>query len=114
MTDSDKLLESLVKRVNESGELLDITVTVGGALLTGQLAPRAAWLSTTAEQLEETSAAAFAADFRAEGRAMDTAEYLHLSGGKVLAGVTPVPTNGGLMRLPLARVDNWMIGRIGC
>lgn len=113
MTNRDQLLERIVKRVNQSGTFLDFTVTVSGSLITGRLAPRAAWLSTIAEELEGTSAAEFAADFAAEGHAMDTEEFLHMSGGQVLYGTTPVPTKGGLFRVPVSAVEAWTIGRIG-
>lgn len=113
MTTSDNLLGSIIKRVNESGALLDITITVGGAMITGKLAPRGAWLSTVAEQLEQTEAAKFASDFKAEGQTFDSEDYLHLSGGKVLFGTTPLPTHGGLIRVPTASVETWMIGRVG-
>jgi hypothetical protein len=112
MTTTDKLLERLVKRVNESGKLLDITLTANGSMITGRLAPRAAWLSTIIEELNETDSKAFADDFAAEGGALDTEEYLHLSQGQVLFGTVPAPTKGGLLRVPLSAVDSWMVGRV--
>lgn len=111
MTNSDKLLERLVKRVNESGKLFDVTLIVSGATVTGKLAPRSEWLKTGTEGLDDTSLSEFSADFRAEAAAFDNEEYLHLSGGKVVAGQYFVPTNGGLTRIPVAAVDGWMVGR---
>ncbi|MFD9195104.1 hypothetical protein ACFWCA_43695 [Streptomyces phaeochromogenes] len=113
MTNSDKLLERLVKRVNDNGVFLDITITISGSLITGRLAPRGAWLATIAEELESSDSPDFANDFKAEAGALDTTEYVHLSGGRVLHGTISLPTKGGLFRAPVSSVEAWTIGRIG-
>ncbi|MEU0370616.1 hypothetical protein ABZ070_10185 [Streptomyces sp. NPDC006283] len=112
MGQSDKLLEQLIKRVNQTGALLDITIMVGGAMITGKLAARDDWLKTMSDELGDTSAADFAVDFRSEASIVDSEEYLHMSGGKVMFGTGPLPTKGGLMRVRTSAVDSWMIGRI--
>jgi hypothetical protein len=115
MATSDKLLERLVKRVNESGVLLDVTLNVNGSTVTGRIAPQSAWFTAASKGLAglEGDAAIFAEDFIGEGQAMSTEDYLHLSGGKMIFGrEVPVPENGGLMRIPLTSIDGWMIGRL--
>ncbi|MFD3574745.1 hypothetical protein [Streptomyces sp. NPDC058644] len=112
MTTTDNLLERLVKRVNETGELLDVTLMVRGATITGKLAPRGKYLSTIVEELHKRGLEGYAEDFAAEGHALDTEEYLHLSGGQVLFGSKPLPEKGGLARIPLHAVDGWWLGRV--
>jgi hypothetical protein len=112
MTNSDNLLEQLVKHVNDTGKLLDVTLTVAGSTITGRLAPRGKWLETLAGALEETEVSEFARYISAEAGAMDTEEYLHLSSAKTVFGEGQlVPQTGGLLRLRVSAVDGWMIGR---
>jgi hypothetical protein len=110
MTRTDKLLERLVKRVNDSGVSPDVVLTVAGTTVVGQLAPRAEWLRLMASRLEESSIGEFAADFTAEAGAMDTEEYLHLSRARVVDGADGIPPKSGLFRLPLSSVDAWALG----
>ncbi|MEV8432019.1 hypothetical protein ACWHLZ_27965 [Streptomyces chartreusis] len=114
MAETDKLLERVVKRVNDSGNPFDITITVGGAMITGRVAPRAAWLESNIEVLsgiDDTKA--FVDDFANEGGASDTDEYLHLTDAKVIFGVEiPINAGTGLLRVPVSSVDSWAVGRL--
>jgi hypothetical protein len=110
MTQADKLLERLVKRVNDSGVSPDIVLTVAGTTMVGQLAPRAEWLRRMASKLEDSNIGEFAADFTAEAGAMDTEEYLHLWRAYVVDGSEGIPPKSGLFRLPLSSVDAWALG----
>ncbi|MFE0722592.1 hypothetical protein ACFW5P_28365 [Streptomyces rochei] len=112
MAHTDRLLERLVNRVNESGELLDITLVIGGAMVSGRLAARQAWMEVMIENLPEFGLGTFRDDFATFTDEMDEQEYLHLSGGKVLFGELAVPPRGGLVRIPITSIDGWMIGRI--
>jgi len=114
MTNSDKLLARIVKHVNHSGDSLDITMTVGGTLITGRLTSRAAWLSSSVEALNQVDAMkGFADEFAAEGGSLDTEDALHLAEGKVVFGAEPLIFAGtGFLRVPLAKVDSWAIGRV--
>jgi hypothetical protein len=114
MTNSDKLLERIVKRVNQSGDSLDITITVGGTLITGRLTSRAAWLRSSIEALNQVDAMkGFADEFATEGGSLDTEDALHLAEGRVVFGAEPLVFAGtGFLRVPLAKVDSWAIGRV--
>jgi hypothetical protein len=111
MTTTDKLLERLVKRVNETGTFLDITLVVGGAMITGRLAPRSKWLEGNIAALNQAQELkGFADEFAAEGGALDTEAYVHLSGAKKVFGEGLLPTSGSAFRVPITEVQGWMIG----
>ncbi|MGD1219983.1 hypothetical protein AB9Q10_16320 [Streptomyces krungchingensis] len=114
MTNSDKLLERIIKRVNDGADRFDITLTVGGALITGRLTPRAAWLESNIAVLNDVeSMKLFADEFAAEGGSLDNEEYLHLTEAKTVFGVEiPIPTGAGFLRIPAVSVDAWSIGRV--
>lgn len=112
MTNTDKLLERIIKRVNESAERFDLTLTVAGAVITGRLTPRAVWLEANVSVLTEADSK-FAQEFAAEGGSFDTEQYLHLTEAKALFGLeAPVPVGAGYLRIPTASVDSWSIGRV--
>ncbi|MFF5801615.1 hypothetical protein [Streptomyces albogriseolus] len=113
MTTSDQLLERIVKRVNRTGTFLDITLIVGGSMITGRLCPRANWLEGNIgvlAQVEEMKD--FADDFAHEGGAMDTEDYVHLSQAKQVFGDNMLPTRGGAIRVPITQVQGWMLGHM--
>lgn len=114
MTNSDKLLERLIKRVNDSATPFDITLTVGGALITGRLIPRKVWLETNITVLRQgDDMQEFADEFAIEGGSFDTEEYLHLLGAKTIFGEEPpIAAGTGLLRIPTGRVDSWAVGRV--
>ncbi|WP_369043451.1 hypothetical protein [Streptomyces sp. Midd1] len=112
MTNSDKLLERIIKRVNDGAERFDITLTVGGALITGKLTPRAAWLDANITVLTEVGNK-IADEFASEGGSFDNEEYLHLTDAKNVFGLEqPIPTGAGFLRIPTANVDSWSIGSV--
>lgn len=113
MTNSDNLLKRIIKRVNESADRFDITITVGGALITGRLTPRAAWLESNITVLNDVDKKLFADEFAAEGGSFDNEEYLHLTEARTVFGLeTPIPPGTGFLRIPTANVDSWAIGRV--
>jgi len=114
MTNSDKLLEKIIERVNKSGDLFDLTITIRGAMMTGRLVPRSTWLGENIGFLEKAAVASgFVDDFAGEGGAFDTPEYLHLSDAKVFLELGhPLPAGTGLVRIPITSVDSWAIGRM--
>jgi hypothetical protein len=113
MTTTDKLLERLVKRVNQSGAFLDITLVVGGAMITGRLCPRSNWLEANIGVLREVETMKeFADDFAHEGGAMDTEDYVHLSQAQQVFGSSMLPSKGGAFRVPITQVQGWMLGHL--
>ncbi|MFE9684149.1 hypothetical protein [Streptomyces sp. NPDC006285] len=114
MDNSDNLLELLIKRVNSGTGRLEITLTVGGALITGKLIPRKAWLEANISLLDKSAEAkAFVADFAGEGGSFDSEDYVHLTGAKTLFGLEPPVSHGaGLVRIATSDVDAWSLGRI--
>ncbi|MFJ4837145.1 hypothetical protein [Streptomyces sp. NPDC088746] len=111
MAQVDKLLERLVKRVNEHGAFFDITIFVGGAMISGRLAPRTSWLDAHISMFTVSADTAFVDDFAQEGAAPNAEEYLHLSQAKKVYGDAALPTSGGAFRVPLTEVQGWMPGR---
>ncbi|MET9140540.1 hypothetical protein [Streptomyces parvulus] len=113
MTTTDKLLERLVKRVNQTGIFFDITIVVGGSMYTGRLCPRANWLDGNIgvlNQIDELKD--FVDDFAQEGAATDPESYVHLSQTRQVFGNNLLPNQGGAFRVPIAQVQGWMLGHM--
>lgn len=114
MTNSDKLLERIARRVNNSGQKFDLTITVGGTVITGRLTPRAAWLGSNIDVLNEVDTMKpFIDEFAAEGGEPDDQEYIHLTEAQVVFGAVPTIQAGtGYLRIPLNKVDSWALGSL--
>ena len=115
MTTTDQLLESILKRVNDSGVFFDITLTVGGSIVAGKVVPQSTWLAAVGRALTGSGEdmAVYAEDFTAASRAMSTEEFLHLADAKLIFGQQlPMPPSGGMMRFPVTAIDGWMVGRL--
>ncbi|MFB7832038.1 hypothetical protein [Streptomyces sp. NPDC056056] len=113
MEQSDKLLTRLIKRVNDSGTFLPLTLVVNGAMITGRVAPRTSWLNHNERELKASSIAEFGLDFVAEMEDDDGGtDYLHLSGAKVIFGNAILPHSGGAFRVPLSAISAWTIGEV--
>ncbi|MEU5380724.1 MULTISPECIES: hypothetical protein [unclassified Streptomyces] len=113
MTTTDGLLERIIKRVNRDTDPFDITITVNGAVITGQLISRSVWLEVNIKLLNDVDKMLFADEFAAEGGSLDNEQYLHLSEAKTLSGLEiPLTVGTGYLRIPTASVDSWAIGRV--
>lgn len=112
MTSSDSLLERIIKRVNASGERFDITLTVGGTVVTGQITPRSVWLNSAINVLLDAGSD-HDGEFATEGGELDNEEYVHLTEARAVFGMdVPVPVGAGYLRIPTDRVDSWSLGRV--
>lgn len=113
MGQTDRLLRQLIDRVEDTRQMLGITIFVGGATVTGTIAPRDGWLQFAAEHVYgpesdlKTIGAAFLSDAD-----LDDDGFLHLVSAKVVFGSAIVPESGGLARIPLHAVNGWMIGSL--
>ncbi|TXS34932.1 hypothetical protein [Streptomyces sp. OR43] len=109
---ADQLLERLIKRVNLTGTFFDITIIVGGAMITGRIAPRVQWLDGNITHLQGIDLAEFADDFAQEGAALDHEDYLLLSQARYVHDTNMLPPHGAAFRVRLSEVQGWMLGRL--
>ncbi|MFI1972246.1 hypothetical protein BLA24_32225 [Streptomyces cinnamoneus] len=117
MSNPDDLLVGISTMV-ESGQSnqMSLTVVVGGAVITGRLAPEAAWRERVSEVLKDSDhlgsfSAVFSAD-RPQDRA-DRAEaptHLHFHLARILQGNIGIPETGGMYRVAIKDVSAWTVG----
>ncbi|MEU2402789.1 hypothetical protein ABZ609_00385 [Streptomyces rubiginosohelvolus] len=109
----DDLLSRLIKDVDETGAFLPITIIVNGLLITGEVAPRKAWLKHNAEQLETPTMNRFARAFEREhDHVAPEEQHIHMSGAKAIYGQTMLPNSGGAFRVPVSEVSGWTLGEM--
>ncbi|MFI0785673.1 hypothetical protein ACH4Q6_08770 [Streptomyces lydicus] len=120
MSKPDELLVDIAARVeSEQSNQMSLTVVVQGAVITGRLAPEAAWRQRVAEVLEKSErlgpfAALFApagAATRAPDRkatAAPTHLYFHVA--RILQGTLGLPETGGMYRVAIDDVAAWTVG----
>ncbi|KUH35290.1 MULTISPECIES: hypothetical protein [Streptomyces] len=117
MTKPDALLVNVAATVEtEQSNQMSLTVVVNGAVITGRLAPEAAWRQRVAEVLRDSERlGAFAAGFasppeeaRPEKDAAPT--YLHFHVARILQGTLGIPETGGMYRVAIADVNAWTVG----
>jgi hypothetical protein len=139
----DHILAMYVRIANQQTEdltVLGVTLTVGGAVITGELIPNWAWAEEAdrlvmsgsdgsedsafaiwrdrlIEMRDETTAAAGEPDSPEEAtdqqriaHAEATPAFIHLRNAQVFLGNNFAPVNDGLWRGRLTRVDGWFLG----
>lgn len=112
MTNSDNLLKELIKRVNGGDQRFDVTLTIGGVVITGKITPRMAWLEANIGVLTDLGSK-FSQTFADAGGVVDGEEYLHLTEAKAVLGAEPViPVGAGFLRVATAEVGSWSIGSV--
>lgn len=126
--DRDGFLALLVSMVNASGLAMDITLTVGGLLVSGTMIPAEKFIldfggkftadltdpQSREETLESFKAQADAARLAAESNLPPL--FVHLENAQFFmpAGAGPIPqrATGNLWRGRLASVDGWHLGAL--
>ncbi|MFE9043694.1 hypothetical protein ACFY9F_19595 [Streptomyces sp. NPDC012421] len=113
MSKIDELLV-YVARLVESGRSnqMSLTVVIGGAVITGRLAPEAVWRQRVSEVLADSDRLAeFSVAFAAEG-GDEPPTHLHFHMARILQGTTAIPETGGMYRVSIADVSAWTIGDV--
>ncbi|MEU3058762.1 hypothetical protein AB0P12_31915 [Streptomyces subrutilus] len=120
MSIPDDLLVDIAAMVeSEQTNQMSLTVVVGGAVLTGRLAPEGVWRQRVAEVLRDSdqlgpfadvfgSAARSAAPSAPADRAAPS--HLHFHVARILQGTLGIPETGGMYRIALADVSAWTVG----
>ncbi|MEU9207824.1 hypothetical protein AB0D27_07680 [Streptomyces sp. NPDC048415] len=117
MSNPDQLLVDISAKV-ESGQSnqMSLTVVVGGAVITGRLAPESVWRERVSEVLKDSDrlgpfADVFAPDRteRRPGRA-EPPTYLHFHLARILQGSVGIPETGGMYRVAIRDVSAWTVG----
>ncbi|MEW2251361.1 MULTISPECIES: hypothetical protein [unclassified Streptomyces] len=121
MSHPDKLLVAIASHV-ESGHSnqMSLTVVVDGAVITGRLAPEAAWRERVAEVLRDSARLGrFAGIFTAQPQEEDDPgdrhrppTHLHFHLARIIQGTTGIPESGGMYRVAIEDVTAWTIGDV--
>ncbi|MEU5684210.1 hypothetical protein [Streptomyces venezuelae] len=118
MSIPDELLVDIAALVeSEHSNQMSLTVVVGGAVITGRLAPEALWRRRVAEVLKDSDrlgpfAAAFVSPEADSGPPPESKSptHLHFHLARILQGSLGLPETGGMYRIALADVSAWTVG----
>ncbi|MFF5494332.1 hypothetical protein [Streptomyces aquilus] len=117
MSNPDELLVALSAAVEKEGSnQMSLTVVVGGAVITGRLAPEAVWRERVAEVLKDSDRLGPFADVFARGDRGNHAgraeapTHLHFHLARILQGTLGIPETGGMYRVAIEDVSAWSIG----
>ncbi|NML52276.1 hypothetical protein HHL19_27290 [Streptomyces sp. R302] len=115
MSKTDELLVD-VARLVESGRSnqMSLTVVIGGAVITGRLAPEAVWRQRVSEVLADSDRLAeFSAVFSAGAVVKDEPPtHLHFHLARILQGTVGIPETGGMYRVSIADISAWTMGDV--
>jgi hypothetical protein len=117
MSNPDELLVAISAAVeSERSNQMSLTVVVGGAVITGRLAPEAVWRERVADVLKDSERLGPFADVFAHGpreKAPDRDEaptHLHFHLARILQGSLGIPETGGMYRVAIEDVSAWTVG----
>ncbi|MFF7279610.1 hypothetical protein [Streptomyces griseorubiginosus] len=117
MSNPDELLVALSAAVEtERSNQMSLTVVVGGAVLTGRLAPEAVWRERVAEVLKDSDRLGPFADIFAGGPGGnrpgrgEVPTHLHFHLARILQGSLGIPETGGMYRVAIKDVSAWTVG----
>ncbi|MEV7976409.1 hypothetical protein [Streptomyces sp. NPDC086519] len=117
MSNPDELLVALSAAVeSERSNQMSLTVVVGGAVITGRLAPEAVWRERVAEVLKESDRLGPFSDVFAGGPRGDRTghggdpTHLHFHLARILQGSLGIPETGGMYRVAIKDVSAWTVG----
>ncbi|WP_448320780.1 hypothetical protein [Streptomyces sp. CO7] len=117
MSNPDEMLVALSAAVeNERSNQMSLTVVVGGAVITGRLAPEAVWRERVAEVLKASDRLGPFSDVFAGGRRPDRSArgeeptHLHFHLARILQGSLGIPETGGMYRVAIKDVSAWTVG----
>ncbi|MFF3288755.1 hypothetical protein [Streptomyces sp. NPDC003023] len=117
MSKTDELLVDIAAMVeSEQSNQMSLTVVTGGAVITGRLAPEAAWRQRVSEVLRDSDrlgpfSDVFTTD-RAQGRSRsgEPPTHLHFHVARILQGTIGIPETGGMYRVAIKDVSAWTVG----
>jgi hypothetical protein len=95
---------------------MSLTVVVGGAVITGRLAPEAVWRERVAEVLKDSDRLGPFSDVFTRGPGQDrpghgeTPTHLHFHLARILQGSLGIPETGGMYRVAIKDVSAWTVG----
>ena len=125
MSAPDWHLADIVSIVNKANISIDITLTVGGTLLSGRLISGKEYFEAVAERFNNDSPAEntvgnFFAEFMNDvaknmyGEGVDASRtaFIHLANAQHFSGVTPIPTKGTYWRGRLCEVSGYSFGSL--
>ncbi|MFV2121622.1 hypothetical protein ACE14D_25570 [Streptomyces sp. Act-28] len=117
MTKPDALLVNVAATVeSEQSNQMSLTVVVNGAVITGRLAPEAAWRERVAEVLRDSERlGGFAGVFASPAGDPRTPRdgdptHLHFHVARILQGTLGIPETGGMYRVAIKDVSAWTVG----
>ncbi|MFJ4716358.1 hypothetical protein [Streptomyces sp. NPDC088785] len=120
MSKPDALLVDLAATVeSEQTHRMSLTVVVGGAVITGLLAPESVWRQRVSEVLTDSAElGALARVFPLPAKEPGTAPpepaadptHLHFHRARILQGTMGIPETGGMYRVALDDVTAWTVG----
>ncbi|GAA3225767.1 hypothetical protein MTQ10_22850 [Streptomyces sp. XM83C] len=117
MSKPDELLVAIAATVEaERSNQMSLTVVVGGAVITGRLAPEAVWRERVAEVLKDSDrlgpfSAVFSHDSLGNRAARGEAPtHLHFHLARILQGSLGIPETGGMYRVAIRDVSAWTVG----
>lgn len=127
--DTDWFLQVLVGDANERGEGLQVTLLLGGTIVTGVLASKTSYFENFADELEQSFAApseaasayvdnfrGIAREYAARGETLASPpRFIHLRDASIIVpGQAPIPENRKVWwRGRIAEVDGFMLGVLG-
>ncbi|WP_405833995.1 hypothetical protein [Streptomyces sp. NBC_01176] len=112
MSKPDDLLLDVAALV-ESGQSnqMSLTVVTGGAVITGRLAPEAAWRQRVSDVLtDSTRLGEFSAVFENPAKKDGPPTHLHFHVARILQGTVGIPETGGMYRVAINDVSAWTMG----
>jgi hypothetical protein len=117
MSNPDELLIAISAAVeSERSNQMSLTVVVGGAVITGRLAPEAVWRERVAEVLKDSDRLGPFADIFARGPREsrpgrgEAPTHLHFHLARILQGSLGIPETGGMYRVAIKDVSAWTVG----
>ncbi|MFD4570549.1 hypothetical protein [Streptomyces sp. NPDC058475] len=112
MSKPDELLVDVAALV-ESGQSnqMSLTVVTGGAVITGRLAPEAAWRQRVSDVLTDSARLGeFSAVFDTPAKKNGPPTHLHFHVARILQGTVGIPETGGMYRVAIDEVSAWTMG----
>ncbi|GGX18527.1 hypothetical protein GCM10010297_45000 [Streptomyces malachitofuscus] len=112
MPKPDELIVDIAARV-ESGQStqMSLTVVIGGAVITGRLAPEAVWRQRVSEVLTDSAQLGeFSTVFDNTAKTNGPPTHLHFHVARILQGTVGVPATGGMYRVAIEDVSAWTVG----
>ncbi|MFI7401602.1 hypothetical protein ACIBW9_14175 [Streptomyces sp. NPDC049541] len=117
MSNPDELLVAISAAVeSERSNQMSLTVVVGGAVITGRLAPEAVWRERVAEVLKDSDRLGPFSDVFARPPGGDRSgrgeapTHLHFHLARILQGSLGIPETGGMYRVAIKDVSAWTVG----